>query len=46
MQKAGKESKAFRLVVQNETQKGFFTEQRFVKTTSCSNSTTKQKHKT
>ena len=34
MQKAGSESKAFRLVAQNEIQKGFFTEKRFVKSTS------------
>ena len=34
MQKAGSESKAFRLVARNEIQKGFFTEKRFVKSTS------------
>ena len=34
MQKVGSESKAFRLVAQNEIQKGFFTEKRFVKSTS------------
>ena len=34
MQKAESESKAFRLVAQSEIQKGFFTEKRFVKSTS------------
>ena len=34
MQKVGSESKAFRLAAQNEIQKGFFTEKRFVKSTS------------
>ena len=34
MQKAGSESKALWLVAQNEIQKEFFTEKRFVKSTS------------
>ena len=34
MQKAGSESKALRIVAQNKIQKGFFTEKRFVKSTS------------